>query len=141
PGPLRGRAAWRLGRLWRRAGRVAEALRLWAGVVESASLPPLGLLADLAKLYEHYARDLGAALSLTCTALARAEADGLEATHPLVLGALRHRALRLERRILSKGRRVPNPPPDPPPGGSTFAAPLVGRGASSARPPRTRRRG
>ncbi len=104
PGSLRGRAAWRLGRLWRRAGRVTEALRLWAGVVESANLPPLGLLADLAKLYEHYARDLGAALILTRTALARAEAEGFEATPPLVLEALRHRARRLERRISSQAR-------------------------------------
>ena len=99
PAPLQARAAWRLGRLWRRQGRPGEALRLWAEMVDAVARPPLGLLVDLAKLYEHHARDLDAALGLTRRALARAEAEGPEETRALALEALEHRARRLGRRL------------------------------------------
>ena len=65
---------WRLGWLWRRAGRIGEARALWADAVARAERPPLRLLIDLAKLHEHHARDYGAALDLTRAALAAAEA-------------------------------------------------------------------
>lgn len=97
------RAAWRLGRLWRRAGRLDEALALWRDVVGSDGAPPLGLLVDLAKLQEHHARDYATALDLTRTALARAEAEAAEELRPLVLEALHHRARRLERRLTRLG--------------------------------------
>jgi len=99
PPSARPRTAWRLGALWRRAGRHADALALWAQVVEGGGPAPLGLLVDLAKLYEHHACDPGAALDLTRAALGRAEADGLAAWRPVVLEALHHRARRLERRL------------------------------------------
>jgi hypothetical protein len=57
---------------------------------------------DLAKLYEHHAGDLAAALALTRIVLARAEAELPPDTGILVTEALRHRARRLERRL---GRR------------------------------------
>lgn len=103
PSPLRARAAWRLGRLWRRTGRAGETLQLWAGVVESVPRPPLGLLVDLAKLYEHQARDPGTALDLTRRALGRAETEAAAETRGLVLEALLHRARRLERRLAHLG--------------------------------------
>jgi uncharacterized protein YprB with RNaseH-like and TPR domain len=98
PGGLRTRAGWRLGRLWRRAGRLDEALGLWRTVAAADSAPPLPLLVDLAKLYEHHARAYAAALELTTTALARAETEVAPDVRGLVLDALRHRARRLERR-------------------------------------------
>jgi hypothetical protein len=73
---------------------------------------PLGLLVDLAKLHEHHARDLEAALVVARSALARAEADGPAAWRPGVIEALRHRVRRLERRVghVSAGRdsRLPD---------------------------------
>jgi hypothetical protein len=89
--------AWRLGWLWRRAGRVGEARALWAETVARAERPPLRLLIDLAKLHEHHARDYGAALDLTRAAL------GIAAAWDLVSGdlveALERRARRLTRRL------------------------------------------
>ena len=104
PPSARARVAWRLGSLWRRAGRHADTLALWTRLVEGDSRVPLGLLVDLAKLYEHHARDLAAALVLTRAALGRAEADGLGAWRPTVLGALEHRARRLEGRLVRGAR-------------------------------------
>jgi hypothetical protein len=95
---LRTRAGWRLGRLWRRLGRLQQTLDLWRGVVAGDPAPPLPFLVDLAKLYEHHARAYTAALSLTTTALARAETEVAPEMRGLVLEALRHRARRLERR-------------------------------------------
>jgi hypothetical protein len=89
--------AWRLGWLWRRAGRVGEARTLWAETVARAERPPLKLLIDLAKLQEHHARDYGAALDLTQAALRTAEAWDL-AERGLV-EALERRAHRLTRRL------------------------------------------
>jgi hypothetical protein len=106
--PDRLQAAWRLGRLMRRAGQFGEALALWAQVVTGYEAEaPLGLLIDLAKLHEHVARDPAAALALTRVALARAEDEVPEETRDLVLEALRHRRSRLERRMvpLATGRR------------------------------------
>ena len=97
PGPVEPGVAWRLGRLWRRAGRVADARALWADAVARAERPPLRLLIDLAKLHEHHARDYGAALDLTRTALATAAAWGLVGDD--LLGALERRARRLTRRL------------------------------------------
>jgi hypothetical protein len=104
PAGTRAQAAWRLGTLWRRAGRPADALALWADLVAQGDTSPLGLLVDLAKLYEHQARDAAAALAVTRRALARAEADGLGAWRPDVVDALRHRARRLERRLTRPAR-------------------------------------
>ena len=98
--------AWRLGWLWRRAGRTGDARTLWAETVARAERPPLKLLIDLAKLHEHHARDYGAALDLTRAALAAAEAwelaggdlvDGLERrAHRLTLRLARAGAARVE---------------------------------------------
>lgn len=103
---LRTRAAWRLGRLWRRAGRLDEAMDLWTETARADAAPPLGLLVDLAKLCEHHARDYARALDLTSTALARAEAETPEEIRALVLGALRHRARRIERRLARRRAAV-----------------------------------
>jgi uncharacterized protein YprB with RNaseH-like and TPR domain len=91
--------AWRLGRLWRRAGRAGEALALWRTAVAADPGAPIGLLVDLAKLCEHHARDYQAARRLTETALARAEHEVGAEVRPIVLGALGHRARRLARRL------------------------------------------
>jgi hypothetical protein len=96
PGSLEPGVAWRLGRLWLRAGRVGEARALWAETVARAARPPLRLLIDLAKLHEHHAHDYGAALDLTRAALATAEAWGLNGRHVV---ALERRARRLIRRL------------------------------------------
>jgi uncharacterized protein len=97
PVALEPSVAWRLGWLWRRAGRVGEARTLWADAVARAERPPLRLLIDLAKLHEHHARDYGAALELARTALAAVE------TWELVSGDL---ADALERRIQRLTRRL-----------------------------------
>jgi hypothetical protein len=89
--------AWRLGWLWRRAGRVGEARTLWAETVARAERPPLKLLIDLAKLQEHHARDYGAALDLTQAALRTAEAWDLAESG--LVEALERRAHRLTRRL------------------------------------------
>jgi hypothetical protein len=99
PGSLAPGVAWRLGWLWRRAGRVGDARALWADAVAQAERPPLRLLIDLAKLHEHHARDYGAALDLTRAALAAVEAwagDDL-------VDALERRADRLTRRLARAG--------------------------------------
>jgi hypothetical protein len=103
PGAARARAAWRLGTLWRRAGRRADVLRLWLDAVAEAGAP-LALLVDLAKLQEHHARDHAAALALTRDALARTEAAGIADWRPAVVEALHHRARRLERRLAAGPR-------------------------------------
>jgi uncharacterized protein YprB with RNaseH-like and TPR domain len=97
PGTLEPGVAWRLGQLWRRAGRVAEARSLWADAVARAERPPLRLLVDLAKLHEHHARDYEAALDLTRTALLAAEAWAPAGDD--LLAALERRADRLTRRL------------------------------------------
>jgi len=99
PGPLRTRAAWRLGRLWRRADRPAETLDLWRAAVAADDRAPLGLLVDLAKLCEHHARDHATALRLTEVALVRAETEAAVELRAIVLAALAHRARRLGRRL------------------------------------------
>jgi len=106
PAGLRTRGAWRLGRLWRRAGRGGETLALWREVLRDDPTPPLGLLVDVAKLLEHHARDPVAALGVTRVALARVEAEVPFEVRALVLEALAHRARRLERRT---GRRAAPP--------------------------------
>ena len=97
PVTLEPAVAWRLGWLWRRAGRVGEARTLWAQAVARAERPPLRLLIDLAKLHEHHARDYGAALDLTRVALATAEAWELVGGD--LVDALERRADRLTRRL------------------------------------------
>jgi hypothetical protein len=101
----RTRAAWRLGRLWRRAGRLDETVRLWREAARGDDGAPLGFLVDLAKLCEHHARDYATALGLTQTALGRAEVEAPMEIRPLVLDALRHRARRLAGRLA----RAPRP--------------------------------
>jgi hypothetical protein len=98
PDPLAARVAWRLGLMWRRAGRIEAARALWAATVARDPRPPLGLLLDLAKLHEHRARDFAAALEVTRAALARAEAEAWSTDGALVDG-LRRRARRLTRRL------------------------------------------
>jgi hypothetical protein len=98
PASVAPRVAWRLGWLWRRAGRVADARALWAEAVARAERPPLRLLVDLAKLQEHHARDFGAALDTTRAALAATEAWALDGGQELV-EALERRARRLTRRL------------------------------------------
>ena len=98
PGPLEPGAAWRLGWLWRRAGRVGDARTLWADAVARTERPPLRLLIDLAKLHEHHAGDYGAALELTRAALAATEAWAVAGGGDLV-EALERRAHRLTRRL------------------------------------------
>jgi hypothetical protein len=97
--------AWRLGQLWRRAGRVAETRALWADAVARAERPPLRLLIDLAKLHEHHARDYGAALALTRAALAAVEAWELVGAD--LLDALERRAHRLTRRLARAASPTP----------------------------------
>lgn len=106
PAAVHARAAWRLGTLWRRAGRLAESLALWARTTAAAAEPPLGLLVDLAKLYEHHAKDLGTALAVTRAALTRAEAEGLGAWRPAVVLALEQRARRLASRLARRAAGV-----------------------------------
>jgi uncharacterized protein len=119
PAPARGRAAWRLGLLWRRAGRTEAARRLWSDMAGQGEVVPLGLLIDLAKLHEHHARDHAAALGVARMALARAEAAGLSTWRPEAMEAVRHRVRRLERRVaglpavgsrLAAGTRRREPP-------------------------------
>jgi hypothetical protein len=98
PAALEARAAWRLGWLWRRAGRLAEARALWAEAVARTERPPVSLLIDLAKLHEHHARDYRAALDATRAALAAAEAWDVAGTAGLIDG-LERRARRLTRRL------------------------------------------
>ena len=98
PAALEARAAWRLGWLWRRAGRLAEARALWAEAVARTERPPVRLLIDLAKLHEHHARDYGAALDATRAALAATEAWTVQGGRDLV-EALERRAHRLTRRL------------------------------------------
>jgi hypothetical protein len=98
PASVAPRVAWRLGWLWRRAGRVADARALWADAVARSERPPLHLLVDLAKLQEHHARDFGAALDTTRAALAAADAWALDGGQDLV-DALQRRARRLTRRL------------------------------------------
>jgi uncharacterized protein YprB with RNaseH-like and TPR domain len=98
PATLEARAAWRLGWLWRRAGRLTEARTLWTEAVARADRPPVRLLIDLAKLHEHHARDYGAALDATQAALAATEAWALAGGSGLV-EALERRAHRLSRRL------------------------------------------
>ncbi len=109
PARLRSRAAWRLGRLWRRAGRPAEALALWQAVAGEDPAAPLALLVDLAKLLEHHARDYTAALRATRAALARVEAEAPREMRALVCEALAHRARRLERRAAASDPSAPAP--------------------------------
>jgi hypothetical protein len=111
PAALEARAAWRLGWLWRRAGRLAEARALWAEAVARAARPPIRLLVDLAKLHEHHGRDYGAALDATRAALAAAEAWAADGGGDLV-EALERRAQRLTRRLA--GARTPAPVGAPP---------------------------
>ena len=99
--------AWRLGWLWRRAGRVGEARALWAETVARAERPPLRLLIDLAKLHEHHARDYGAALDLTRAALATA--DAWELVGGDLVDALERRAHRLTRRLAATTAPVKAP--------------------------------
>jgi hypothetical protein len=98
PAALEARVAWRLGWLWRRAGRLAEARALWAEAVARAERPPVWLLIDLAKVQEHHARDYGAALDTTRAALAEAEAWTAAGSSSLA-EALERRAHRLTRRL------------------------------------------
>jgi hypothetical protein len=106
PDPLAARVAWRLGLLWRRAGRIDAARALWTATVARDPRPPLGLLLDLAKLHEHCARDFTAALDVTRAALARVEAEAWSGGAEVV-EALRRRASRLTRRL----RGAAGPPP------------------------------
>ncbi len=99
PTTVHARAAWRLGRLWRRAGRPADTLTLWKPVVEQDSVAPLGLLVDLAKLYEHHARDFVSALALARAAITRVEVTGFPGTRECVLRSLDQRRRRLEARL------------------------------------------
>jgi uncharacterized protein len=96
---VRTRAAWRLGRLWRRAGRLDETMGLWRDAVHGDAGAPLNFLVDLAKLCEHHARDYVTALGLTRMALGRAESEAPIEIRALVLDALHHRARRLTRRL------------------------------------------
>jgi hypothetical protein len=98
---------WRLASVERRLGRRDEALVLLRDAAARAARPPLGLLVDLAKLAEHHARDLPAALAATRAALARREAEGWVGTGPDPLEALRHRARRLGRRLARARGGVP----------------------------------
>ncbi len=109
PTGVRGRAAWRLGRLWRRAGRPAETLALWQEMTRGDPAPPLALLVDLAKLLEHHARDYTGALRVTRAALARVEMEASREVRALVCEALVHRARRLERRGAVSVPSAPSP--------------------------------
>jgi hypothetical protein len=103
PEPLEPGVAWRLGWLWRRAGRVGDARTLWTDAVARAARPPLRLLIDLAKLHEHHARDYGAALDLTRAALDTVAAWELPSDE--FVDALERRAHRLTRRLARNGPR------------------------------------
>lgn len=94
----RWRVGWRLGRAWRRRGRWEAAIRLWEGLLADDPAPPLGLVVDLAKLYEHAAGDFAAALRLVRQGLARLEREA-DAGQEALAEALRHRERRLVRRL------------------------------------------
>jgi hypothetical protein len=104
---VRTRAAWRLGLLWRRQGRIDAVRALWSDVALGRAPAPLGLLVDLAKLHEHATRDVPAALATARMALDRAEAEGLAAWRPEAVEALRHRVHRLERRARRVSMKEP----------------------------------
>jgi uncharacterized protein YprB with RNaseH-like and TPR domain len=105
PAGLEPGVAWRLGWLWRRAGRAGDARALWSETVARAARPPLRLLIDLAKLHEHHARDYGAALDLTRVALESAAA--WEVAERGLIEALERRAHRLTQRLARATAPVP----------------------------------
>lgn len=96
--------AGRLSLIHKRAGRYEEALVLWEEMRGLGG--PFDSFAheEMAKFFEHVARDLDRALEVTMEALDRAPPDRQAERARLI-----HRLRRLERR---KGRRTIDPPPE-----------------------------
>jgi len=88
-------ASERLARLYRRLGMRAEALAVWSGLVASGQACSPDPYIELAKHYEHVARDPVRACALVEEAIVRFGA-GLS---PAREAALRHRLARLRRRL------------------------------------------
>lgn len=94
-------AASRLAMLHKRAGSPELAVPIWRRIAGSASAQGLQSCVELAKYYEHQARDCAVALRLTHQALDLLELLGLLGTQGLALEeerrALEHRLARLAR--------------------------------------------
>jgi len=105
PRVLAARAGEELGRIYRRQGRPHEAARIWQAVAGDDPLAHPGPLVELAKYYEHTARDLEAARQWTLRALDAARARAALHASP-VRGAspaeLLHRLRRLERKLATR---------------------------------------
>jgi len=111
PTAVLARCLERLALLERRAGRHAASAQLLRRRVE---LPPHAFqpLEDLAKYYEHRARDLPAARDATLDARSRLLTGRIEADRSArarYLAAVDHRLTRLERRIRQGGALEPGP--------------------------------
>jgi hypothetical protein len=96
PSPWKERLLWRLALLAKRQSRWPEALALWQEATLGGSAFDPRPWVELAKYYEHAARDFPAAHRLASQAWALADADGAP---PEVLAALAHRVARLRRRL------------------------------------------
>jgi uncharacterized protein YprB with RNaseH-like and TPR domain len=89
---------------YKRRAEWQAARRLWEDALETEGRFDPRAWEELAKFYEHRARDLPKAREVTVTALARAERG--ERVGEETLAPLRHRLRRLERRL---SRRAPGP--------------------------------
>ena len=95
--------AGRLSLIHKRAGRYGAALALWEEVKRLGGPFDPFAYEEMAKFYEHVARDLYRALEITREAL-----DRVPRGRPEVSARLMHRMARLERRT---GRHTIDPPP------------------------------
>jgi hypothetical protein len=80
--------------LYKRAGRWAEAVALWQALAGSPQADPVFPTLELAKYYEHVARDYSRAIALVERLLVAVQ------LHPALVdpAAVRHRLTRLQRR-------------------------------------------
>lgn len=93
--PQRERLLLKLGRRAKREGRWPEAVALWEAALANGSPFDPRPWEEIAKYYEHWARDLAAGHRVTAEALGRAEAAGAPEA---VRASLAHRLSRLCRR-------------------------------------------
>jgi len=96
PGLLRCRALGELGDLAKRSGDFALAERLWSELAATQSSEAVSAAIELAKYYEHRARDHAQAAVIAWSAYHRAERANAT---PRTLEAIAHRLRRLESRI------------------------------------------
>jgi uncharacterized protein len=95
PGGLAERVRWRLAWWEKRRARWASACTLWETATRAAAFDPRPW-EELAKYYEHRARDLSSARTIVNTAIDRARCERAPSA---VLAALTHRLARLDRRL------------------------------------------